>query len=460
MVTKSTTAASSSNSNSNDEEHNPLQIRPTTINFNTVLDAWAKSNTKGSAIRAEQIMEWMDRLYREGNTDVKPDTITFNGVIDAWARSHDRRAPKRAEEILEHMNQLYREGNYDVRPDTYTYNTVINCWAKSNERGAADRAEHILAIMERRYREEGDDGGSNIRPNTRTHTSVIDAWAKSGEQGAARRAEAILKAMSRQHQREGDECDVVPNAHTYNAVMNACAFTANAKNNALNADGTAAWNSNKEEALTIAFRVFDELVSFSSNNNNSTNNNNNSASSTTAASSNMLAPDAYTYTIMISVCANLISDEGDRFVAVQSLFERCRADGYVNDFVLRKLRQAVSPDQFVELVSAPCDDDTYSMLSNDANRIGIGSVNVNHVRVEDLPQSWTRKVQPPYNTHTNRGGHHHHHHARRNKDRERDNHSHSSNTNSFHHNRRGQGGGRGGRRNHPNHSNRGRRGRR
>ncbi len=94
-----------------------------------MLDAWAKSGGgRASAERAEEILEWMDRLHKGGNPDVKPDTITFNAVLDAWARSGDRMAPRRAEQILDHMDELYRAGNKGVKPDTYTYNTLINAW--------------------------------------------------------------------------------------------------------------------------------------------------------------------------------------------------------------------------------------------------------------------------------------------------------------------------------------------
>ena len=66
-------------------------VKPTTINFNTVLDAWAKNGGgRAAAERAEKMLEWMDDLYKSGNAEVKPDTITFNAVIDAWARSGDK----------------------------------------------------------------------------------------------------------------------------------------------------------------------------------------------------------------------------------------------------------------------------------------------------------------------------------------------------------------------------------
>ena len=66
-------------------------------------------------------------------------------------------------------------------------------------------------------------GDNKIKPNTRTFTSVIDAWAKSGERRAAHRAENLLKKMRALH--EAGYGDIEPNAHTYNAVINACAFS-------------------------------------------------------------------------------------------------------------------------------------------------------------------------------------------------------------------------------------------
>ena len=87
------------------------------------MDAWAKSGLgKKAAERAEEILEWMDRLYKSGNYGVRPDTITFNAVLDAWARSGCYFAAHRAEQILDHMDELYRAGNHGVKPDTYTYN--------------------------------------------------------------------------------------------------------------------------------------------------------------------------------------------------------------------------------------------------------------------------------------------------------------------------------------------------
>jgi len=304
--------------------------KPTTINFNTILDAWAKSGGgRQAAERAEEILEWMDRLHKGGNSDCRPDTISFNAVIDAWARSGDRMAPHRAEQILDHMDELYRAGDKGKKPDVYSYNTLINAWAKSTDRGSAARAEHVLRVMKQRYM----DGDSDFKPNTRTMTSVIDAWAKSGEKGAAKRAEQILDGMIESFEATQD-VDTKPNVHTANAVCNACAFTK--------------VDEDRAEALLIAFRVFKWLCSQPD-----------------------MQPDAYTYTILLSVCSNLLprDDSRTRFAHAKALFEQCCDGGYVNEYVLRKLRQTVSTEEYIALSGTRGETTT-----------------------SNLPEAWTRSV--------------------------------------------------------------------
>ena len=196
--------------------------------------------------------------------------------------------------------------------------------------------------MEQRYR----DGDNDFKPNTRTHTSVIDAWAKSGEKGAAKRAEQILIAMQNLYEKTGDP-DVRPNVHTSNAVCNACAFTK--------------IDQDRAEALDIAFRVFDWIN----------------------AQKDMQA-DAYTYTILLSVCANLLprEDRATRFAHARSFFERCCQAGYVNDYVLRKLRQTVMEAEYLSLVDY-------------------------RTNVASLPHEWTRNARlnnSSSNRNNNRGG--------------------------------------------------------
>lgn len=76
-----------------------------------------------------------------------------------------------------------------------------------------------------------------------------------------------------------------------------------------------------------------------------------------------LEPDSYTYTILLSVCANLLprDDSATRFAHARAFFDSCREAGYVNDYVLRKLRQTVTDDEYLLLVEYRMDPSASSM---------------------------------------------------------------------------------------------------
>ena len=187
--------------------------------------------------------------------------------------------------------------------------------------------------MEQRFR----DGDNDFKPNTRTYTSVIDAWAKSGEKGAARRAEQILNTMQGLFKATGDS-GVKPNVLTANAVCNVSLFCTVrtplqlqplSPSRTKQACAFTKIEQDKPEALEIAFRVFNWITT-----------------------QPHMQADAYTYTILLSVCSNLLprEDRVTRFNHARSFFESCCKSGHVNDYVLRKLRQTVTDEDYHVLV--------------------------------------------------------------------------------------------------------------
>jgi hypothetical protein len=117
-------------------------------------------------------------------------------------------------------------------------------------------------------------------------------------------------------------------------------------------------DEDRPEALRIAFRVFDWL-----------------------SSQPDMFPDAYTYTIILSVCSNLLprEDGPTRYAHAKGFFEKCCKEGYVNDYVLRKLRQTVSDEEYVTLTNSQSG--------------GNGS----------MPTSWSRNVGRNSHAKTHRG---------------------------------------------------------
>ena len=108
--------------------------------------------------------------------------------------------------------------------------------------------------------------------------------------------------------------------------------------------------------------------------------------------------DAYTYTILLSVCSNLLpkDDKMTRLHHAQAFFQSCCESGHVNDYVLRKLRQTVTEEEYLALIE-------YRDASS-------------------LPLAWTRNAR-------NSGGGNHHHN------------NHNNNHRNHYHTRGGGGGG-------------------
>jgi hypothetical protein len=76
---------------------------------------------------------------------------------------------------------------------------------------------------------------------------------------------------------------------------------------------------------------------------------------------------------LLSVCANLLprDDSATRFAHARAFFESCREGGYVNDYVLGKLRQTLTDDEFLLLVGKKPEESCASVL----------------------PRSWTRNAK-------------------------------------------------------------------
>ena len=63
------------------------QIFTSILQYNVVINAWAKSGSKGAAAEAEKLLSEMHRLHEQGDPNVKPNVVTYGAVIDAYAKS-------------------------------------------------------------------------------------------------------------------------------------------------------------------------------------------------------------------------------------------------------------------------------------------------------------------------------------------------------------------------------------
>jgi hypothetical protein len=100
-----------------------------------------------------------------------------------------------------------------------------------------------------------------------------------------------------------------------------------------------------------------------------------------------IKPDAYTFTIMLSVCANLIlkEDHAMRFENARMLFQKCCDSGHVNDHVLWKLKLTVNEAEYYQLVGAGIET-----KAADLDPSWSRTVTISRRSVDNRNNSWSR----------------------------------------------------------------------
>ena len=200
-------------------------VKPTTVVYNSVIAAWAKSGEAGAAERAEELLARMQQIAKASGGDddaVRADTISYNSAIDAWARADEYGAAERAEALLDSMERQYVAGNDDLlKPDVRSFNACINAWARTGGPGAGLRAEQLLDRLEALHDETPGDGDEALRPTRITYATVIHAHARSFKKGCGEAAEAILDHMEELFEEEEGMEEARPNPVAFNAVLKA-----------------------------------------------------------------------------------------------------------------------------------------------------------------------------------------------------------------------------------------------
>jgi hypothetical protein len=306
-----------------------VAVKPDCMSYSALIAAWARSGEQGAANRAEQLLLLMEHRAAAGNTRMAPNTITYNTVIDAWARSREGTfGARKAEALLRRMQDQYEAGSKLVQPNSITWNAVLNAWAKSGTRCCAYQAQKYLDQMWAVHR----SGNKRVRPDARSYNTVISAISKSQNVGKAQLALRVLRKMEKLH-KEGVLL-FSPDGITYNAVLQSCAVSSDFD------------ERSRMKALDTAMFTWEEVIDRPD-----------------------IKPNHLTYEVYLKAVVSLVPEKHalTREV-VESIFTRCKDDGYVTFSFLAHLRDAVPEEIYKEL------------LGTDA------------VSDYAIPESWTKNV--------------------------------------------------------------------
>ena len=260
-------------------------LLPNSHCFSGVMKAVINSSTTASSSRpqhesisqrCEDLMSKMNDLSREHfNEHIKPNTVVYNTLLNAYAeevtalflqrRMNDRKYPfpnvlkanmnipvagDEAYKLLVHksvavLQKMENSSDADTpKPDAYTYCTVISLLAKCEDLESAELAETYLSKVSKKF-------------DTPTYNSVISAWAQTGTVEGAKRANSLLVQL--EEAITGVEgCRTLPNDYGPNSISYHTVISAWVRSCSVGDGGRAA-----EKAEEILSRMESKLESSS-----------------------------------------------------------------------------------------------------------------------------------------------------------------------------------------------------
>ena len=181
--------------------------------YNCVLEGWARSGLgEESAMRAEKILETMQE---QGPI---PNLQSFKACLMAWRNSKVSFAAVRAQRILEWMNRLHHEeDNLNALPDSDCFDIVLQLWSRSGLENAPSHAERLLGRMERSYRNTGD---AKIKPKITSFNAVLAAWSKATKVDPNEAIARVMEIINFMESWSKIDIKLTPDSASYNMVMN------------------------------------------------------------------------------------------------------------------------------------------------------------------------------------------------------------------------------------------------
>lgn len=273
--------------------------------FDIVMQIWSRSGHQHAPEQTEKILGAMERLYRTtGFQHLKPRHSSFNAVLAAWSKSGRPEAADRAISILSFMELLAANQDSTIKPDSASYNTVMSAYAKCpDQASAARKADAILKHAEGAYQADP----KNFLLETILFNTAMGAWAKSNKPGAYKKARAILDRQMALHRSGCTSCE--PDVFSYTTVIASCAAESSHD------------EQERQKAFQVALQTYEE-----------------------AQASRRHRPNHVTYGTMLKAVARLLDGKARRSVAYR-IFNECCEAGCVGDMALSRLREA-APDVY------------------------------------------------------------------------------------------------------------------
>jgi len=270
-----------------------MGIQPNIFIYNAFLDVLAKSNIKSANMQAKEVIDRMNRQYKEKNDTVQPDLLSYTSYIKTIFANGPKNNIDEVLTIVQELEDNFDGGLSKIEPDTTLYSTLL-CWCLKMDKDPY-LTEKILIRMEDRFKK----GHLKCRPSLYSYQSTMKSWLLSRDPIKGEKAyEIFLRCEKMCHTQKLNLLD-------YNLVLNCCSKVKKAS------------HKQKSVSLGIAIEVFKKIQQNSN-----------------------LKVSSQTYFLMLECCLNLIPNTQKRNEAVKTFFGSCKRDGLVSVNILHLLRRS------------------------------------------------------------------------------------------------------------------------
>ena len=193
--------------------------------YDWVLEAWSKSKSEGSCVRANEAFLRMKQLrnnqtlnYCGQDTMLLPNAESYSNVILAWSKCTQQGSAERAHDLLQKMVETYKAGTLSSEPELIAFNGCITAWARI---GRPEKAESILWLLEDTICWP-NNCTTTLQPDVLTYNAVLHAHVMSKDKTKA--LEKIIAIVQHMEDYCEDQPAITPDSFTYNTLMKVCVF--------------------------------------------------------------------------------------------------------------------------------------------------------------------------------------------------------------------------------------------
>mmetsp|Transcript_25423 Transcript_25423/g.60101 ORF Transcript_25423/g.60101 Transcript_25423/m.60101 type:complete len:1022 (-) Transcript_25423:741-3806(-) len=334
------------------EQTGDESIRPNGVTYTIAMNAYCRHDPMNCGALAQNLVDRMVRLYGKGVGFDRPSLVVMNTLINSWSASQDPAGPENAESIFRWMESQYASGDESMKPDEVTLCNVLNAYANNAQNGGAARAQDIMDYIESTSSTSLNGHGAELL-TIQAYNVLIKAWGRSCTPESVGRADEILRQL--EHRSEKGEDRLKPDITTYSSVINSAAYYSGG-------------NAGKQNALQVALRAYRRIMS----------------------QSNELEANSIVFGTMFKAIGKLTVVGSRRDELIRDVFVECCELGYVDAFVLSKLRSCSSMSQYRTLVLDRCkkrsDQKKHGENINQTSYLSMKRV------LASMPSSWVRNI--------------------------------------------------------------------